>query len=101
MKIIINDIEYKVVEDYRDCFDLEIVKEKLKDVDYFDNYDFILGDYSYDKLRLKGFYKKDNENVNKVNNYDDIKDYIKDYCSFGCRYFIIEKVENNKKHDKN
>ena len=93
MKIIIRNQEYKLVENYRDCFDLSLVNEKLNDVDYFDTYDYILGDFAYDKLRLKGFYKKDNTNANKINSYDNIKDYIENYCSFGCKYFILEKIK--------
>ena len=93
MKIVINDIEYKLIENYRDCFDLNEIKEKMADTDYFDNYDYILGDYAYDKLRLKGFYSKDNKNANKINNYDNIKEYINNYCSYGCKYYILEKVK--------
>lgn len=89
--IVINEIEYELIENYRDCFILEEVKEKLNDTDYFNNFDYILGDYSYEKLRLKGFYKKDNKNVTKVNNFDNVKDYIDNYCSYGCKYFILEK----------
>lgn len=96
MKIEIRENEYKLLENYRDSFDLNEIKEKLEDVDYFDNYDYILGDYAYDKLRLKGFYKKENKNVNKTNNFEEIKKYIDDYCSFGCKYYILEKVEKQK-----
>ena len=58
MKNKINDIEYKLIENYRDCFDLNETIEKMNDTDYFNDFDYILGDYSYEKLRLKGFYKK-------------------------------------------
>ena len=96
MKIILNEIEYKLLEDYRDCFLLDEVKEKLNDTDYFNEFDYILGDYSYDKLRLKGFYKKDNKNAKELNSFEFIKDYINDYCSYGCKYFILEKVSKDK-----
>ena len=94
MNIVLNNNKYKIIEDYRDCFDKDEVQEKLNDIDYFDGYDYILGDYSYDKLRLKGFYKKDNKNVNDTNNYEKIKEYIDNYCSYGCKYFILEKIDN-------
>ena len=93
MNIILNDIKYKVLEDYRDCFDKDEVQEMLNDIDYFNGYDYIFGDYSYEKLRLKGFYKKGNKNINATNNFDNIKDYIENYCSYGCKYFILEKVD--------
>lgn len=93
MKITIRNQEYSLIENYRECFDLTEAKEKLEETDYFDQYDYILGDYSYDKLRLKGFCKKDNENLTKINDFENVKDYIKNYCSFGCKYFILEKKE--------
>ncbi len=95
MKIVINNIEYKLVENNRECFDLDEVKEKLDDVDYFDNFDYILGDYSYDKLRMKGFYKKGNKAANEINTYDKVKDYIENYCSYGCKYFVLERIKEN------
>lgn len=99
MKIVLNEIQYEIVEDYRSCFNLSEVQDKMNDTDYFDNYDYILGDYSYDKLRLKGFYKKENKNAKEFNNYDNIKNYIKDFCSYGCRYFILKKIsDDNKKN---
>lgn len=91
MKVVLNNMEYDVIEDYRDCLDKDELQEKLKDIDYFDNYDYILGDYSYDKLRLKGFCNKSNKNKNASNDYDNIKKYIEEYCSYGCKYFILEK----------
>lgn len=96
MQIKINDIEYELIENYMECFQMEEVSEKLNDTDYFNDFDYILGDYSYDKLRLKGFYNKNNKNVKEINNYEKIKEYIKEYCSYGCRYFILEKCSKTK-----
>lgn len=91
MKIVLNNLEYEILENYRDCLDKEELQEKMNDIDYFDNFDYILGDYSYDKLRLKGFCKKKNKIRNSSNDYDNIKKYIEEYCSYGCKYFILEK----------
>lgn len=94
MKTKLNNIEYEIMEDEKKCFDQEEVQGKLNDVDYFDNYDYILGDYAYDKLRLKGFYSSNNKNVKEINNYKNIKNYINEYCSYGCKYFILKKIDN-------
>lgn len=96
MKIEINGEIYQLVENYRDCFNLEEIQQKLNDVDYFNDFDYILGDYAYDKLRLKGFCKKNNKNMRNINDYNMIKDYIKEYCSYGCSYFILEKCAKTK-----
>lgn len=87
--ISINDKEYELVENYKDAFNIDELREKM--TDYFDEYDYVLGDYSYDKLRLKGFYNKDNKKSNEINDYTKYKEYLKNYCSYECRYFIIKK----------
>ena len=51
-KIILNDIEYEVVKEYRDGFEEEPVIERA--TDYFNDFDYIFGDWAYGKLRLKG-----------------------------------------------
>lgn len=90
-KVVINDINYELVED-DNCFDLDEVKEKLNDTDYFSPFDYIFGDYSYDKVRLKGFYDKKNEKVKDINNIENIESYKKDYCSYGSKTFLLKKV---------
>lgn len=92
-KIILNNIEYELIKDYKNAFELTETEEKY--TEYFNDFDYILGDYSYDKLRLKGFNKKQNKNLKEWNNYEIIDDYLKNYCSYECRYFILEKKDKN------
>ena len=40
-----NDIDYEIMKDYKNGFEDEMVKEKL--TDYFIDYDYVLGDWSY------------------------------------------------------
>lgn len=90
MKIFkINGQDYQIVKDYKNGFDLSEIEDKL--TDYFDGYDYILGDWSYGKLRLKGFCDKDNKKFNDINDIDKVDNYIKDNCAYECRYFIIKK----------
>ncbi len=91
MTIKVEKNEYKLIKNYKDGFDEEMFKERY--TSYFENYDYIVGDIAYSKLRLKGFNKKDNKNVNKINNYSNVEKYIKDNCAFDCKYFILEKVD--------
>ena len=55
MKITINDVKYEVIEK-NDDIDQELLSEKI--TDYFDSFDYILGDFAYGKLR---FYFKKNK----------------------------------------
>ena len=92
-EIILNDKKYTIEENYKDCFDLDDVKSLF--TDYFDAFDYILGDYSYNKLRLKGFLNSKNKNVKKYNDISEYKKYIKDFCSEDCAYFLIKKQNNS------
>ena len=93
MKKIINEQQFDLIKD-KDGFDQTEVESKL--TDYFDPYDYVVGDWSYGKLRLKGFCKKNNKLLNKVNDYDNLDNYIKNNCAYGCKYFVLERVNENK-----
>lgn len=97
MKIILNNIEYSVEKNYRDALDLELLIEKT--TDYFEDYDYIVGDWAYGKLRLKGFYDNKNQKATNLNNYNNIDEYIKNYCAYDCKHFILKK--NKKVSEKN
>ncbi len=68
--------------------------------DYFQDYDYILGDYSYGKIRLKGFYDSSNKKAKKLNDIKYLERYIKEYCSIGAKTFLLKK-EKNLKNSKN
>lgn len=83
--------EYDIEKDDEKVFNLNEVETYF--TDYFLPFDYILGDYSYSKLRLKGFYDSKNKKATKINDYKDIDKYIKKYCAFNCKYFILKKVK--------
>ena len=89
MKIILNNNNYELLHNYKDAFNEEEVKEKF--TEYFNDYDYIVGDIAYNKLRLKGFYNENNPKVNKINNYKNIDNYLKENCAVDCRYFVLKK----------
>lgn len=86
-----NEIDYEIMKDYKNGFEDEPVKEKL--TEYFIDYDYILGDWSYGKLRLKGFNDKENEKFKPINDIKKVEDYIKNHCAYECRYFILKKMK--------
>ena len=61
-QIKIENNTYQIIENINNCLDIEELKNKY--TDYFDSYDYILGDYAYNKLRLKGFCDKNNKKCN-------------------------------------
>ena len=58
--MILENNEYELIENYKDGYDEDALKEKY--TDYFENYDYIFGDWSYEKLKLKGICEKINKN---------------------------------------
>ena len=88
-EITINNINYEIIENNGDAIDKELLAEKI--TDYFDGYDYIVGDWAYSKLRLKGFYESNNKNCKKFNDIANIKDYLDNKCAYGCRWFSIKR----------
>lgn len=88
-KIVLENKDYTLIENYKDGFDLEALVERY--TSYFDEYDYILGDWAYGKLRLKGFCSKENKNFKEINDYEKLNEYIKDNCAYDCKYFVIKK----------
>ena len=90
--ITVNDIKYEVINNEKDAIDIDELTTKI--TDYFDNFDYIVGDYSYGKIRLKGFNDKGNKNFKPINDISNLDKYIKESCAFGCRWFCIKKLSN-------
>lgn len=89
--VILNNKKYELIENYKEGYDQQEVENKL--TDYFDPYDYIIGDWAYGKLRLKGFCKKENILCNEINDYSKKEEYLKNDCAYDCKYFIIEKID--------
>ncbi len=90
MEIVIRNKKYKVIKDYGNTINMSNLEEIV--TDYYDNFDYIVGDWAYGKLRLKGFYNKTNKYVKEHNNIDNVNDYIENKCAYGCKHFILEKI---------
>lgn len=90
MKVLIENTEYEIIKDFREGFNKEDYINRC--TDYFFPYDYIVGDYAYGKLRLKGFYDDKNPKSTKINKYSNVDKYIKDNCAYGCKYFIAKKM---------
>lgn len=88
-KINVENMEYELIVNYKDAFDEELFLNRC--TDYFYDYDYIVGDIAYSKLRLKGFYNEDNKKAKKINNYKYLEDYLKKYCAVDCKYFVLKK----------
>jgi uncharacterized protein YutD len=91
MEIEVENRKYELITNYKDGFDREEFINKY--TDYFYDYDYIVGDIAYGKLRLKGFYDEKNKKVNKINNFKNLKTYLKNNCANDCKYFVLKQVK--------
>ncbi len=87
----LNGKKYKLEQDEHNIFNYDEIKDLV--TDYFENYDYIFGDIAYNKVRLKGFCEKNNKKLNKTNNIEKLDDYIKKYCAYKCKWFLLKKVK--------
>jgi len=87
----INNKNYELIKNEKDAWN----KEEFENLftDYFYEFDYIVGDIAYSKLRLKGFYDSKNPKVKDINNIDNLEQYLRDYCAVGCKYFVIKRVK--------
>lgn len=90
MDIEVNNQKYEIIKNYKDAFDKEDFLSKC--TDYFYDYDYIVGDIAYSKLRLKGFYDEKAKKVKSYNNIKNLDNYLKTNCANDCKYFVLKKI---------
>jgi|SRR5690606_34578302 len=88
--VTINNYEYEITIDYRNGYNEEALNARFSDV--LSKYDYILGDWGYGQLRLKGFYEDRNAKSTYETKISTLQDYLYEYCNFGCAYFVLRKV---------
>ncbi|KEF40091.1 hypothetical protein M670_00106 [Schinkia azotoformans MEV2011] len=89
--MLINGVQYELVEDYRNGFNEDAIKERYSDI--LNKYDFIVGDWGYNQLRLKGFFDDSNQKAAPDTKISTLSEYLYEYCNFGCAYFVIKKIK--------
>jgi len=82
---------YEVLENVKGGFQEKSFKERYADI--LDKYDYIVGDWGYDQLRLKGFYNDTNPKAQADTKISTLDDYLYEYCNFGCAHFVLKKVK--------
>jgi uncharacterized protein YutD len=85
--------KYEIIEDFKNGFQEEVFQERYSDI--LSKYDFIVGDWGYDQLRLKGFYDDRNPKAAYDTKISTMEDYLYEYCNFGCAYFVVKRIKGN------
>ncbi|MFD2114486.1 YutD family protein [Paenibacillus yanchengensis] len=90
----IGNKSFELVYENRNGWNFEAFRDRYSEV--LDRYDYIIGDWGYNQLRLKGFFRDQTPKAAKESLYSSISDYINEYCNFGCAYFLLEKKHSSK-----
>lgn len=87
---------YELVEDVKGGYNEEVFIERYSEI--LNKYDFIVGDWGYSQLRLRGFYDDRNARSTYDTKISTLQEYMLEYCNFGCSYFVLKKVVKPKEN---
>ncbi|MCV9886845.1 YutD family protein [Metabacillus halosaccharovorans] len=82
---------FELIKEEKDGFNEEAFKERYSEI--LNKYDFIVGDWGYNQLRLRGFFDDQNQKATYDTKISTLEEYIFEYCNFGCAYFVLKKVK--------
>jgi len=81
---------FELVEEHRNGWNPEVFMERYSDI--LDKYDYIVGDWGYGQLRLRGFYDNLNRKVPFEQRIASLDEYLQEFCNFGCAYFVLRRL---------
>ncbi len=91
MIFLVGKSAYTLAYEHKNGWNAEAFKERYSEV--LERYDYIVGDWGYNQLRLRGFYKEGHPRAAKDSVITSLVDYIHEYCNFGCAYFVLAKTD--------
>lgn len=74
--------KFELIKDYKEALEIKVFNDRY--VGYLNKYRYIVGDYSADMLRLKGF---------TDNTFETIPDYLMESCTPNAPYFILKRAK--------
>ncbi|AOH56963.1 hypothetical protein ABE28_021670 [Peribacillus muralis] len=89
--ITINNLTYEIIEDEREGYNEDAFKARYSEI--LTKYDYIVGDWGYGQLRLRGFFDDTNQKATFDTKISTLSEYLYEYCNFGCPYFVVKKVK--------
>lgn len=88
---------YELIGENKNGWNFEVFRDRYSEV--LERYDYVVGDWGYNQLRLKGFFRDSYTKGARDSMFSTMGDYLSEYCNFGCAYFILEKKHGVRKED--
>lgn len=92
--VTINNFQYELIEDHRNGFNEDAFKARYSEI--LNKYDYIVGDWGYGQLRLRGFFDDQNQKASFDTKIGTLSEYLYEFCNFGCAYFVVKKIKPGK-----
>ncbi|WP_243290421.1 YutD-like domain-containing protein [Bacillus sp. FJAT-47783] len=89
--ITIQNQQYELVKEFKNGFNEEAFKARYSEI--LNKYDFIVGDWGYNQLRLRGFFDDQNQKATYDTKISTLDEYLYEYCNYGCAYFVLKKIK--------
>lgn len=92
-QILSENLSFELLQNEKEAFDATVFGQRFSEI--LTKFDYIVGDWSNEQLRLRGFYKEDRD-VATMDKLSRLDDYLLEYCSYGCAYFVLENKEPHR-----
>ena len=92
-QILSENLSFELLKNEKEAFDATVFGQRFSEI--LTKFDYIVGDWSNEQLRLRGFYKEDRD-VATMDKLSRLDDYLLEYCSYGCAYFVLENKEPHR-----
>jgi uncharacterized protein YutD len=90
--VTIGDKVFHLVHNHADGFDKEKLEQRYSDI--FAKYDYLVGDWGHEQLRLKGFFSTSRKKMPDDLKITHLEDYIKEYMNFGAAFFVLKRMRS-------
>ncbi len=91
MVVTVQGNRYELIENVKNGWNEDAFRERY--IDILNKYDYIVGDWGCNQLRLRGFFEDDHPKAPQDAKISSLPEYIYEYCNFGCAYFVVKKVK--------
>lgn len=81
---------YELIQNERGGWNPEAFRDRYHEV--LQRYDYVIGDWGYGQLRLKGMFEDSNRKATFDQKISFLDEYIQEYCNFGCAFFVVKKI---------
>lgn len=92
-QILSENLTFELLQNEKEAFDATVFGQRFSEI--LTKFDYIVGDWSNEQLRLRGFYKEERD-VATMDKLSRLDDYLLEYCSYGCAYFVLENKEPHR-----